>query len=187
VLSFLNSDDVLLLGAAFVGVAALQEDKEAGIAYGHTQVCADEQQVAEWKMQPFSRRTLLHRRGPVVFHVPFIKRSAYERCGGFNEQLHFAFDYEYACRLMRAGVRPAVIDTYMAKFRVHAASKTSGSRNDTRYYDEEARVCSEYGGPWFNYARRTSLRIRARAAVERSRFAFALSTYRRLRAAVIAQ
>jgi glycosyltransferase involved in cell wall biosynthesis len=187
ILSFLNSDDVLLPGAAFRGVSALDVDNEAGIAYGNTQVFAGHEQVAAWKMQAFSRRTLLHRRGPVVFHVPFIKRSVYESCGGFNEQLHFAFDYEYACRLMRAGVRAAVVDDYIAKFRVHSTSKTSGSLHDTRYYDEEARICSEYGGPWFNYARRTSLRIRARAAVECSPFAFALSTYRRLREVARAQ
>lgn len=178
VLSFLNSDDALLPGAAFAGIGALLQNADAGIAYGHTQVCEHDTTIGEWRMQPFSRRSLLLSRGPVVFHVPFLKRDVIKRYGGFHEQLRCAFDYEYSCRLMLAGVTPVVVDQLIAKFRVHAASKTSGSQQDASYYEEEAQVCREYGGRWFNYGCRTALRIRLRAAVERSPLAFTLAAYR---------
>lgn len=178
VLSFLNSDDVLLPGAAFAGISALVANASAGIAYGNTHLVQGGSIISEWKMQPFSERSLLHKRGPVVFHMPFIRRSTLDRCGLFDECLHFAFDYEYTCRLMRAGIQPIVVEQHIANFRVHESSKTSGAINDTRYFDEEAAVCQQYGGPWLNYARRTSLRVRARAAIEKSPLAFALRAYR---------
>jgi glycosyltransferase involved in cell wall biosynthesis len=181
VLSFLNSDDALLPGAAFAGVGALMSRPNTGIAYGNTRLIEQHEIIGEWKMQPYSERTLLHRRGPVVFHVPFLRRSVVERCGAFDERLHFAFDYEYACRLMRAGIKPAVVDQQIANFRIHASSKTSGAVNDTRYFDEEAAICKQYGGRWLNYARRTALRVRTRAAVENSPLAFALTAYRRMK------
>lgn len=178
VLSFVNSDDILLPGAVFAGAGALISQPNAGIAYGNTRLIDKGGMVGEWKMQPYSECTLLHRRGPVVFHVPFIQRSVVERCGMFDETLHFAFDYEYACRLMRAGIQPVVMERHIANFRVHECSKTSGDMNDTRYFDEEAAICARYGGRWLNCARRTSLRVRARAVIEHSPLAFALTAYR---------
>ena len=66
---------------------------------------------------------------PYCFPQPgvFLRRSLVEEVGGFSEDLHYSFDYEYFQRILFAGSRPMELDAIVAMFRVHEASKTASN------------------------------------------------------------
>lgn len=59
----------------------------------------------------------------------FVRRSAMERVGGLNTELHYTMDWDFWLRLHGAGCRFRFIDSPLAAIRVHAKTKTlSGGR-----------------------------------------------------------
>jgi len=185
VLSWVNTDDYLMPGAAAAAIELLCSDPAASIVYGHTQYFNSEGPASVARMQPFTRDNLLVHRGPAVFHVPFLRADAFRKLGLLREELHFAMDYEYCCRMMSAGMTAAIVDTVVSAFRVHDASKTCSPVTFRQYYREESAICCEYGGAWLNSARRTYWRICARDTVAASPARFLLDGYRALKRRVM--
>jgi glycosyltransferase involved in cell wall biosynthesis len=57
----------------------------------------------------------------------FFRRSLFEKVGGFNTDYHLAFDYDFWVRCFLSGARVAHIPQVFAKFRLHAAQKSSAA------------------------------------------------------------
>lgn len=76
----------------------------------------------------------------------FVRRSLYQRAGGFNESLRYAMDYEMWLRLGRLA-NPVQIREILSVFRRHDGSTTE--KNRLASFDEDYAVrCRYLGGNW---------------------------------------
>ncbi len=73
----------------------------------------------------------------------FLKREVFTEFGFFDENEDRVMDYEFWLRIGRTHA-PCVINDYLARFRVHAQSKTSGGFRKT--FRDEMRVARRYSG-----------------------------------------
>lgn len=123
ILAFLNADDLYTRDAVTRGVAEFERRPEAAVVYGRADLI-DESGAAIgcYPVEPFEAASLADRCF-IAQPAAFIRREAYDQVGGFDPELHFAFDYDFWIRLSR--LRDfAMIDAVLASARVHAGSKT---------------------------------------------------------------
>ena len=182
ILSYLNSDDLLLVGALLKVASHSLTHPEAEFIYGGLNyIDSSGTKLSEVTLEAFSLRSLLvgteSRNG---LHVAFIKREAFERIGPFNENLLYAFDYEYCVRAARSEVAVSVIGMSLSAFRVHALSKSCMCQGELNFR-EAAIVCRKSGGGYLSWAYRSYWRVWLRNCIERSPFAFLLIVYRQLK------
>lgn len=71
----------------------------------------------------------------------FWRREVYETVGGVDESLHYAMDYDY---WLRIGQHYSLdtLDTYLANFRIHPASKAGSSA--AAQFDAEIEIVKRY-------------------------------------------
>ncbi len=74
----------------------------------------------------------------------FFRRSVFERFGPLDEDLNFAFDYEYWIRLARGGAKFQFVDRTIVEATLHPNSKTQGQRN-RQYHESLVAVKRHYG------------------------------------------
>ena len=73
----------------------------------------------------------------------FLRRNLIEKCGLFNEQLHYVMDYEYWLRAWQIAP-PLVLKDTLAAFRVHKNAKTTSSGHSAKYISEEQIVIARH-------------------------------------------
>ena len=78
---------------------------------------------------------------PISQPSTFWRRRVIEECGLFDRDQHFVMDYDYWLRIGKR-FAPAVLDAYLAQFRVYATSKTSSSF--LRSFREELEVAKKH-------------------------------------------
>lgn len=138
---YLNSDDTLKPGA----LAAAAEAYRAGHEFISGWVVLLEPDGGEWPQLPLGRST-----DPEWFYWnPLCQQATYwaarftKQLGGFREDLHYCFDYEFWIRLWFVGkANPYMLKRCMAGYRLHETSKTV-SQND-RFEPEFEQVRAEY-------------------------------------------
>ena len=144
VFAFLNADDTYLPGAVGEAVAALARRPEAAGVYGRAwYVDRDGRRLGEFPTEEFSHARLAETCF-ICQPATFVRRSAVEALGGFDEDLFYALDYDLWIRMSHAGLELAVVDAAWAAARMHAGSKTLRAR--ARVHREVvALVKSHYG------------------------------------------
>ena len=148
--AYLNSDDLLCpgslarLGELFRdpatdwvgGVSAIFDDKgERGA------VTPQPPKVVKEMLTPWNR-SIEH-----VFpcsNVNFMRRTIYERLGGFDESYHYSMDMEYYTRAVFAGYLLRRIPDALGRWRWHAESKTVREGRTYRFLEEELRIARVY-------------------------------------------
>ena len=140
--NWLGDDDLLTPGSLASTVKALEADSKRVLAYG---ACSyiDEQGRDLWvsKAGRWAERILAW--GPDLIPQPgmLIRREAWERVGGVDESLRFAFDLDLLLKLKRVGTFVDV-GTVVSSFRWHAESLTVSDR--TMSLDESEAVKRRY-------------------------------------------
>jgi FkbM family methyltransferase len=126
IMSWLNSDDVLLPGALAAVALHFAKHPETDLVYGQRAVI-DEQdrQVGLWILPPHEDWTL-----ELADYVPqetmFWRRSLWEAAGGrLDPGYQYALDWELLLRFKDAGARIVRLPYVMGAFRLHADQKTS--------------------------------------------------------------
>lgn len=126
--AWLGDDDLLVSGALGTTWKRLQADSEAVAAFGGCEYISSSghtlllNRSGRWAVP-------LMRIGPQLLPQPgsLLRRSAFERVGGLNESLKWAFDLDLFIRLMKIGDLAFVRQT-VARFRWHPGSLTAGQR-----------------------------------------------------------
>jgi GT2 family glycosyltransferase len=129
-MSYLNSDDVLLPGALpYVG-RYMAEHPEVDAVYGN-RVLIDEggRKIGVWVLPPHDEHALR-----LIDFVPqetlFWRRSLWDRCGGrVDERLRYAIDWDLLLRFADAGARIVRLPRFLAAFRVHDDQKTTSEHD----------------------------------------------------------
>ena len=158
IVGWLNSDDTYYPGALadaattvdpaegiFIAMGRCAYIDEAGNPTGaeHPSEFVSHQRVVEiWKGYTIPN--------PAVF----FHRSVYEACGGLDESLYFALDYDLFCRYTRR-FAVTVVDRLWATYRLHTSAKTS-EQSQGELLEMSLQVSRRYWGvpgssSWWRY------------------------------------
>jgi glycosyltransferase involved in cell wall biosynthesis len=191
-LAWINSDDLLLPGALRRVAAVFDADPEVMWAYGRCRVVDEHgkeirKPITAYKnllLRRFSYRKLLLENF-ISQPATFFRRAVFDEVGLLREERHYDMDYDLWLRLGRR-YEPAVVDAYLAEFRMHTSSKTNqGFEESLRAANELVRsYAAAEGKPWlgklnyWTYYRRTALiyRTMGRVAALRERAGNSTST-----------
>jgi glycosyltransferase involved in cell wall biosynthesis len=160
ILAYLNSDDVYLPGA-LARAADLMRSGETRWLVGHSlNNDASDHPLGRLYVSPPASfaRYLMRTSGMIPQPSSFWSAELFARHGGFDPAMHYAFDYEFNCRLLAAGETPLTLDEPLAAFRFHAASK--GCSRPLRFAEERLKVARRY-----EHALPLSERVRVRRSI----------------------
>ena len=172
-LAFVNSDDLLLPGALWTVARHFLAHRDCHLAVGDNVVIDAAGDVVGygWSTPP-DHATLLHWGCTFAQTSSFWTREAFERVGGFDGGLQFAFDLDLFMRLTRER-RAEHIPRFLSAVRYHAETKTSTIPHIGRA--EDARLRAAEGAGDASWVERRAVRL--------SRHLFR-STYTRVRGAM---
>lgn len=128
IIGWLNSDDIFYPGAVATAVDVFERHPEIDVVYGSGNHIDEHDGFIEtyptedWDFERLKENCYICQ--PAVF----FRRSVVDRFGPLDVQWHYALDYEYWLRLGKNGARFARIGEVLAATRLHAATKTLGSR-----------------------------------------------------------
>ena len=155
VVGWLNSDDVYYPGALRTALDYFAAHPEVDLIYGNAHHIDDQDRVIEpYPTEPWN----VDRLREVCFlcqPAVFFRRRVVERHGALDERLQYCMDYEYWLRLAGKHVCVARLPDMLAGSRLHAATKTLGSRIKVHreINDMMRRCCGRVPERWvYNYA-----------------------------------
>ena len=138
---YINSDDTLKPGA----LAAVADAWKQGHEFITGWVVLLESDGGEWPQLPFGRST----NPEWLIWNPLCQQATYwaarftKQLGGFREDLHYCFDYEYWMRLWFVGkAKPYMIKRCLGGYRLHGESKTIAQGD--RFEPEFRQLRAEY-------------------------------------------
>ena len=128
VVGFLHSDDLFADEHVLARIAAAFADPAVDAAYGdllYVRKDAPDRVVRTWRAGAFTPGNLAH--GWMPPHPTFyVRRSVYQRLGGYDTSYRIAADYDCVLRLLgKGGIRAAYIPEILVKMRVGGASNRS--------------------------------------------------------------
>jgi glycosyltransferase involved in cell wall biosynthesis len=143
IVCFLNADDAYLPGAVSAAVAAFESEPAAAVAYGEADF-VDEHgaPIGPYPTRDFGLQALAEECF-VCQPAAFVSRAAFERCGGLDERLSFALDYDLWIRLAQQAPFVRLRRT-LARARMHSDNKTLGERGPS--YREAMAVVKRHFG-----------------------------------------
>jgi hypothetical protein len=128
-LTWINSDDLLLPGSLEVAAAAHADHPQA-ILLGDVVHFSDEEALAfAVRQQNVNLDNMVaYWRPGWTWNQPgtFIPRSVWDHIGQLDESLRYTFDREWMCRALTAGVPIVYLGQLVAAFRMQPSSKTMG-------------------------------------------------------------
>lgn len=127
VVGFLHSDDIFADAQVLDKIAAVFAAQGVDAVYGdleYVKKTAPTRVVRYWKSGEFSLKKLRH--GWMPPHPTFyVKRTVYERLGGFDLSYRIAADYDCMLRFLGSGMRAAYIPEVLVKMRLGGTSNRS--------------------------------------------------------------
>lgn len=128
VVGFLHSDDLFADIAVLSRIAVAFTDPAVDAAYGdllYVRKDDPSRVVRTWRSAAFSAVRLAH--GWMPPHPTlYVRRTVYERLGGYDTSYRIAADYDCVLRLLgKGGIRTAYIPEVLVKMRVGGASNRS--------------------------------------------------------------
>ena len=147
---YLNSDDLLVPGS-LARIGAIFRDASVDWV-GGISVIFDEhsERGTVTPQEPKSQKEILTPWARSVEHVfpcsnvCYMRRSLYEKLGGFDESYGYSMDMEYYTRAHFAGFRLHRIAEVLGRWRWHPASKTVRDGAAYRFLEEELRIATTY-------------------------------------------
>lgn len=153
VVAWLNCDDLYAPGALAAVAKAFSANRDAQWLVGRYEVIALDGRtirsaVVDYKRRRLERYSLNRLLAENIIPQPavFWRRAFWQRVGQLDESLYFTMDYDLWLR-MAAVAPPLVVDELLAKFRLHAGSKSG--KVDRRQFDEQFAVMKRHSSsPW---------------------------------------
>lgn len=149
IIGWLNSDDLYEQGALEKVNAFFLNNPSCKWATGLCRIIDADDREARRYVKLYKNMLLRHFNGYntllttnyISQPATFLRREAFTEFGFFDEKEDRVMDYEY---WLRIGGRyaPCVVNDYLACFRVHAQSKTSGGFNKT--FSDELKIARRY-------------------------------------------
>lgn len=159
IIGWLNSDDTYYPGALADAASVIRPEKGVLMAMGR---CAYIDDAGNGTGREHPSEFVSHRRVVEIwkgYTIPnpavFFHRRVYEECGGLDESLYFALDYDLFCRYTRRFAITAV-DRIWATYRLHTSAKTS-EQSQGELLEKSLEVSRRYWGEtwsaeWWRYS-----------------------------------
>lgn len=126
-LAFLNADDEVVPGALDALLAAFDEQPQADVVYGEAlHIDAGGATIEPYPTRAFDATALLETCFICQAGI-LIRRTSFDRAGGFTPSLGFSMDYDLWLR-MAPWARFAYVDRVVAHARLHRDAKTVARR-----------------------------------------------------------
>lgn len=156
IISYLNSDDVLLPGALRIVSNTFNREPHVDIIYGDYIIIDDQDHVLNTKKEiafDFNMACMIGFGAIIPQPATFIRRRIFERVGAFREDLHYTMDADYWQRAALAGAKFMHVPYFLAGFRSHCGSKTHSVDTNVMMYwqnEKEALLRQSYNQLWFS-------------------------------------
>jgi len=127
ILAWINSDDMLLPGAAAKAAAAFAVHPTAGLVYAHGWLLDEHGERTgrfPW-IEPFDLWRLVYYSDYILQPSAFFRRSTFEAVGGLDPSLHFAMDWDLWIRLASAADVVFLAEETLGCSRIWSETKTS--------------------------------------------------------------
>jgi len=127
IIAWLNSDDILLSGALNAIALAYMQDPDKIILADVQNRFEDGRPSRIIKQKNVKLVNFINPWNEAWgWHQPgvYISRMMYEKSGALDENLHYAFDNDWMCRLLLIA-EPQYVDQPIAGFRIHNQAKTT--------------------------------------------------------------
>lgn len=123
VCAYLNSDDVYLPGVFHNVASFFEKHPEAGFVYGDCQLIDESSRIVDlWVAPNFDLLELLFR-CYIPQQAAFWRKLMFSEVGAFDQQMHYAFDYEMWLRMARQ--RPlSHVSLFLSQHRKAEGTKT---------------------------------------------------------------
>jgi len=122
--TYINSDDILLPGCVSEVVRVWARKKKDAVVFGNYFVIDAQSRVREKKITPVHVRWISWSLGPIMCQPgTFFTKSLYEKVGGVDLQLQYAFDKDLFLRFMQSGAKFIKINKFLSAFRRHEDQK----------------------------------------------------------------
>ena len=145
IVSWLNSDDIILPGAVSRAVKALQRRPSLGAVYGEGYLIDRKGEIKKRfpATESFNLWKLIHVTDYILQQTVYFRREVFEKVGFINEQLNWGMDWDL---LIRIGKRYEIgyIPEYMGCLREYETAKSFSGGH--RRFRELARIMREHGG-----------------------------------------
>lgn len=142
-LAYLSADDILFPTAVEDVVALLIKDPECVVAFPNCDLINPAGEVTRKAVaRPFDYNTLVFRQECFIGPGAIVRRSAFEKVGGWNPQFRLAPDRELWMRLGLCG-KFAMCPQVLAHYRIHAGSASS-SRSGLESVREPINIMESY-------------------------------------------
>lgn len=143
----LHSDDYYLHDDVLRSVADRMRADGSDLLFGRIVSDVNGVQVPEPFVAPRFTPQRLLRRNFIPHPATFVRRSVFERHGGFREDYRLAMDYEFWLRVC-GHCRVTQIDEVLAAFRVHAGSASQEYKCASFHEDFKARFAHAPASAW---------------------------------------
>jgi len=146
ILAYLNSDDLLEMGALMKVAQIFSDQENLDLIYANAKIINTDDKVNGFCIAlPFRMKE--HIAG--VFAIPqqsaFWKRNVFEKVGGFNIENHTCMDGEFFAKASHYGFRFKYFDEIWSSFRIHINSKTGAKNRELikSYYETQKKYFLE--------------------------------------------
>jgi len=143
IFAYINSDDFYEQNAFITAAHAFGRPEKPQLITGDCIIF--EEDVIKRTFKAWWPESIAHLLKPFgsTFAQPaaFWSRDTYELVGGFDENLHYAFDREFFLKIGVLGTAPLIIGQPLARYRDHAKTKTS---HTIRFYQETIPMINKY-------------------------------------------
>jgi glycosyltransferase involved in cell wall biosynthesis len=145
----LNADDCFRAGALRQVAAAFVQHPEWDGLFGDVIFVDDQGREIYRRVEAvYDYRVLLYGVDYICHQTLFVRRSVYERLGGYRHQDFLnAADYEFKLRLGQRGCRIGQVPAFLVDYRYHTQGQSADRRITRNMIREAALIKREHGNP----------------------------------------
>lgn len=145
ILGWLNADDILMPGALKRVAERLETEPSLDMLYGHSVILDSEGRMVgyHWAVEPPGPR--IFEAGVISQPSCFFRRTAYDKAGGLDRNLHYTMDWDLWVRLYNSGAEVGFIDAPLSM--VLWGDETKTASFNVKRQGELKRIIESYAPP----------------------------------------
>src|SRR4030042_7005905 len=148
ILAYLNSDDAYE-SMAFSRVINSLIKKGDDLVYSDCYIIDENsKKTGLLRSKNINLETYLNENNYIPQPTVFFKRKVYETLGGFNQNYHYAMDYDYFIKAAKQFKLSYLSGKPLARFRIYKNSKSVSNANKS--WQEARKICLKHGGKFFS-------------------------------------